>query len=52
MGIFDFLKKKKKPDTKASEGLEVDLDSDLPVHEKFVDERGLRETKDKKKKEE
>ncbi len=47
-----FKKKKKEKDSDMFKDLEVDLDSDLPVHEEFVDEKGLREMKSKKKKEE
>ncbi|MBW2990769.1 hypothetical protein KY348_03625 [Candidatus Woesearchaeota archaeon] len=42
--------KKKKKKEELFKDLDVDLDSDLPVHEKFVDEKGLREMKGKKKK--
>ena len=43
MGIFDLFKKKKKD----SEGeyLEIDVNSDHPVHEKFVDEKKVRKVK-------
>ena len=44
------LKKKKKTDELLKE-VDVDSDSDHPVHEEFVDEKGLREAKEKKKKE-
>ena len=49
MGMFDFLKKRKKADTKEPETPEIGTDSELPVHEEFVDEKGLREMKKKKK---
>ncbi|MBW3001339.1 hypothetical protein KY341_05675 [Candidatus Woesearchaeota archaeon] len=48
----DLFKKKKKKESDLFKDLDVDLDSDHPVHEKFVDEKGLREMKGKKKKEE
>ncbi len=47
--MFDLFKKKKK-ESKLFEEMDVDLDSDHPVHEKFVDEKSLREIKRKKKK--
>jgi hypothetical protein len=43
----DLFKKKKKHEL--FEEADVDPDSDHPVHEEFVDEKGLRETKKKKK---
>lgn len=48
MAIFDFLKKKKKRESPKE--AEADVGSDHPVHEEFVDEKGLRETKEKEKK--
>lgn len=49
-----FKKKNKEKEEKNSSGLfkdlDVDLDSDLPVHEEFVDEKGVREMKSKKRK--
>ena len=51
--MFDLFKKKKeKKETELFGEMNVDLDSDHPVHEEFVDEKGLREMKEKKKKEE
>jgi len=43
------LFKKKKKDSDLFKDLDVDLDSDHPVHEEFVDEKGVREMKKKKK---
>ena len=48
MGVFDLFKKKKK-ESELFKEMDVDLDSDHPVHEKFVDEKDLREIKKKKK---
>lgn len=50
MGLFELFKKKKeKKESELFKEPEVDLDSDHPVHEKFVSEKGLREIKKKKK---
>ena len=49
MGMFDFFKKKKK-DSEVFEEMDIDLDSDHPVHEKFVDEKDLRKIKKKESK--
>lgn len=46
--MFDLFKKKKKSSELFKE-LDVDLDSDHPVHETFVDEKDLKEIKKKKK---
>jgi hypothetical protein len=52
MGEFVFFKKKKKDqserDSDLLEGLDVDLDSDHPVHEEFVSDKRIREMKKKK----
>jgi len=50
MNEFNPLEKKKKKHL--FKELDVDLDSDHPVHEEFVDERGLRESKKRIKEEE
>ena len=50
MVIFEMFKKKKKKDSELFKEADVDPDSDLPVHEEFVNEKGLREMKGKKKK--
>jgi hypothetical protein len=53
MGEFELLKGKKKKKAEASKeselfgDLEVDLNSDFPVHEEFVDDKRLREMKKK-----
>jgi len=44
MGLFDLFKKKKK-ESGVFEELEVDTDSDHPVHEKFVDEKKVRKVR-------
>jgi len=41
-------KKKKLADQALFDELDVDLDSDHPVHEEFVDERNVREMKKKR----
>jgi hypothetical protein len=54
MAEFEFSKKKKKEKIEGIEGsdlfeeLDVDLDSDHPVHEKFVDDKRLKEMKKKR----
>jgi hypothetical protein len=49
MEDFNPLKKKKKEnDSDLFKELDVDLDSDHPVHEEFVDEKGIREMKKKR----
>ncbi|MFC1691483.1 hypothetical protein ACFL0W_04860 [Nanoarchaeota archaeon] len=46
MDEFDeFKKKKKKLLDDATEGLEVDEDSDFPVHEKFTKEKKVKHIK-------
>jgi len=45
---FNPLKKKRKKEL--FKDLDVDLDSDHPVHEEFVEEKGLREALSKIKK--
>jgi hypothetical protein len=52
MGELDFLKKKKQGKKEKSsdlfEDLTIDSDSDHPVHEEFVSEKGIREIKKKR----
>lgn len=54
MAEFELSKKKKKANIEGMEGsdlfeeLDVDLDSDHPVHEEFVDNKRLREMKKKR----
>jgi len=48
MDEFNPLKKKKK--SELFKDLDIDLDSDHPVHEEFVDEKRVREIGEKKKK--
>jgi len=51
MNEDDLLKKKKKErndkDSSLFDEMDVDLDSDHPVHEEFVSEKGIREMKKK-----
>ena len=51
MDDLELVRRKKKKKAGDVEGvyseMELDLDSDYPIHEKFVDERGLREIKRK-----
>ena len=42
-------KKKKKDKDEVFKELDIDPDSDHPVHERFVDEKGLREAGEEKK---
>ena len=52
MGEFVFFKKKKKEkaerDSDLFEDLDVDPDSDHPVHEEFVSDKKIREMKKKR----
>jgi len=42
---MELFKKKKKLDEEVEELYEVDEDSDLPIHEKFVKEKKIRKIK-------
>ncbi len=46
--LFRKKVKNKKKET-AEDNLDIDPDSDHPVHERFVDEKGLREAGEEKK---
>jgi hypothetical protein len=52
MDEFDLIKKKKKEKDSEDSGLfgelDVDLDSDHPVHEEFVSDKRIRELKKKR----
>lgn len=46
----DLFKRKKKKEHELFKDHDVDPESDHPVHEEFVDEKGLREAKESREK--